>query len=69
MKDIVHRGITWRDFPGSGGPMNRRLMFAEFRRGLHAFNAHCEGLEGAALKEKLAELARCRRMRWQRFKI
>ena len=41
MKDIVHRGITWRDFPGNKDNLNKKFAFAEFKRGLHIFNPHC----------------------------
>lgn len=66
MKDIVHRGITWRDFPGNKDVMAKKFAFAEFKRGLHIFNPHCEGLEGEVLKTKLHELSRDQRIKWQR---
>lgn len=57
MKNIVHRGITWRDFPGNRDTLMRRIDFAQFKRGVHPYNAACGDLEGAALKQKLHELA------------
>lgn len=66
MRDIVHRGITWRDFPGNRDNDAKKLAFAEFKNGLHQFNPHCEGLEGGELKAKLQELSQDRRVKWQR---
>lgn len=66
MADIIHRGITWRDFPGNCDHFAKKLAFAEFRRGNHALNPYCEGLEGEALKLKLQELSQSKRLKWIR---
>lgn len=66
MKDIVHRGLTWRDFPGNCDQQDKKFNFALFRRGAHLYNAACEGLEGEALKLKLHELAAQKRRQFGR---
>lgn len=66
MRDIVHRGITWRDFPGNKDNDAKKFAFAEFKRGLHFLNAFTEGLEGETLKSKLAELSKDKRLKWKR---
>jgi hypothetical protein len=43
VKDIVHRGLTWRDFPGNCDAVEKRLNFSIFRLGKHLYNAACEG--------------------------
>jgi hypothetical protein len=64
MKNIVHRGITWRDFPGNCED-NKRFAFALFKRGRHEYNQHCGDLEGEALKSRLHEVAKNKSLRWR----
>lgn len=52
-----HRGIFWHEFPGSDDT-HRKLNFAEFRRGVHPYNAATVGLEGDELLEALNRLSR-----------
>lgn len=59
--DVVHRGITWREFPGSDSA-EKRINFTLFRRGRHPLNRRCEGLEGAALVARLSALVEIQRV-------
>jgi len=62
--DVVHRGITWRDFPGNCED-NKRLAFTLFKMGRHDYHPHCGELEGEALKARLIELGRTKSLRWR----
>lgn len=63
----VHRGITYLDFPGSDR-MEKRINFAMFRRGRHAFYQPCRDLVGRALKAKLHKLAEKNRINGSKHK-
>lgn len=67
-KDTLHRGITWRDFPGNCDQTNKKFNFALFRRGTHVFNGLSAGLEGEALKARLQELSAKQRSQFGRIK-
>lgn len=50
-----HRGICWHEFPG-GDDTHKKLNFAEFRLGIHSYNAATVGLEGPELLQALHHL-------------
>lgn len=60
--DVVFRGITWEDYPGSDR-IEKRMNFFLFRRGSHQYCKRLGELEGDALREKLQELSRPNRER------
>ncbi len=51
-----HRGIFWHEFPGSDDT-HKKLNFAEFRLGIHPYNAATGDLEGEALLQALSQLS------------
>lgn len=60
--DIVYRGITWVDYPGSD-VMEKKLNFYLFRKGKHQYCKRLGDLEGDTLREQLQELSRSNRER------
>lgn len=60
--DVVFRGITWIDYPGSDR-IEKRMNFYLFRLGKHGYCKKLNGLEGEALKLKLQELSKVNRDR------
>jgi hypothetical protein len=60
--DVIERGITWVDYPGSD-VMEKKLNFMLFRHGKHGYCRLLGDLEGDELRAKLQELSRVNRER------